>query len=82
MSAVIGGLMGNLLLLPGNVINSSLRRLFAHTRSGLSMICGGIKFRNQKFNRVSAGVSSVLLLISIVGTREYLLSTFLVNENV
>jgi Ca2+:H+ antiporter len=34
---------------------------------GLSMITGGIKYKNQTFNRTSAGVSSVLLIVSIVG---------------
>jgi Ca2+:H+ antiporter len=50
VAAVTGGLLGNLLLMPG-----------------VSMIAGGIKFRNQSFNKVSAGVSSVLIIISIVG---------------
>jgi Ca2+:H+ antiporter len=34
---------------------------------GLSMIVGGIKHEEQKFNRVSAGVSSMLLLVSLLG---------------
>lgn len=34
---------------------------------GLSMICGGIKFKEQKFNPVAAGVGSILLFIAIVG---------------
>lgn len=31
------------------------------------MVIGGIKYRNQSFNRLAAGVSSVLLIVSIVG---------------
>jgi Ca2+/H+ antiporter len=38
--------------------------------TGVSMVCGGIKYKNQTFNRLSAGVSSVLLIISIVGANE------------
>jgi len=34
---------------------------------GLSMIFGGIKFKEMRFNPASAGVSSVMLLISVVG---------------
>jgi Ca2+:H+ antiporter len=34
---------------------------------GLSMIVGGIRHEEQKFNRVTAGVSSMLLLVSLLG---------------
>jgi Ca2+:H+ antiporter len=34
---------------------------------GLSMIVGGIKHEEQKFNRIAAGVSSMLLLVSLLG---------------
>jgi Ca2+:H+ antiporter len=34
---------------------------------GLSMIAGGIKYKEQKFNPVAAGVSSILLFIAVVG---------------
>ena len=34
---------------------------------GLSMIAGGIKYRDQKFNPVAAGASSLLLFIAVVG---------------
>jgi Ca2+:H+ antiporter len=34
---------------------------------GMSMIFGGIKFKEQKFNPVAAGVGSILLFIAIVG---------------
>lgn len=34
---------------------------------GLAMIAGGIKYKQQRFNRAATGVSSVLLSISIVG---------------
>lgn len=34
---------------------------------GLSMTCGGIKHREQAFNPEGAGVSNVLLLVSITG---------------
>lgn len=34
---------------------------------GLSMIAGGIKFKDQKFNPVAAGASSLLLFIAVVG---------------
>lgn len=33
---------------------------------GLAMICGGLKYKEQRFNPLSAGVSSVLLITSIV----------------
>lgn len=35
---------------------------------GLSMIVGGIKFKDQKFNSVAAGVGSIMLFISVVGS--------------
>ncbi|KAJ5067012.1 cation/h exchanger protein [Anaeramoeba ignava] len=34
---------------------------------GLSMIFSGIKYKEQSFNTIAAGVSSVLLLISVIG---------------
>ena len=34
---------------------------------GLSMLFGGLKFREQKFNTASAGVSSTMLLIAVAG---------------
>jgi Ca2+/H+ antiporter/uncharacterized membrane protein YccF (DUF307 family) len=34
---------------------------------GLSMIFGGIKYKEQKFSPAAAGVSSVLLIVSIIG---------------
>ena len=34
---------------------------------GLSMIFGGIKYREQRFNRDSAGVASTMLLIAVAG---------------
>jgi Ca2+:H+ antiporter len=34
---------------------------------GLSMIAGGIKYKEQKFNPVAAGASSLLLFIAVVG---------------
>ncbi|KNC52807.1 uncharacterized protein AMSG_08699 [Thecamonas trahens ATCC 50062] len=34
---------------------------------GLSMVVGGLKFKSQRFNATAAGVSSVLLLIAIIG---------------
>jgi len=34
---------------------------------GLSMVIGGIKYKEQRFNPAVAGVSSVLLVISVVG---------------
>lgn len=35
---------------------------------GLSMIAGGFKYSEQKFNPRAAGVGSLLLFIAIVGT--------------
>eukprot|EP01103_Thecamoeba_quadrilineata_P018943 TRINITY_DN7485_c0_g1_i1.p1 TRINITY_DN7485_c0_g1~~TRINITY_DN7485_c0_g1_i1.p1 ORF type:complete len:478 (-),score=24.82 TRINITY_DN7485_c0_g1_i1:1-1434(-) len=35
---------------------------------GLSMVAGGIKYKEQRFNPTAAGVTSVLLLISIIGS--------------
>lgn len=34
---------------------------------GLSMILGGLKYKEQKFNPVAAGVGSILLFISVIG---------------
>ena len=34
---------------------------------GLSMIFGGVKYRDQKFNRDSVGVASTMLLIAVAG---------------
>eukprot|EP01102_Stenamoeba_stenopodia_P006432 TRINITY_DN1760_c0_g1_i1.p1 TRINITY_DN1760_c0_g1~~TRINITY_DN1760_c0_g1_i1.p1 ORF type:complete len:840 (+),score=175.13 TRINITY_DN1760_c0_g1_i1:317-2836(+) len=34
---------------------------------GVSMVAGGLKYKEQRFNPASAGVSSVLLLISVIG---------------
>jgi Ca2+:H+ antiporter len=34
---------------------------------GLCMIIGGIRHKEQKFNRVSAGVSSMLLFVALIG---------------
>ena len=34
---------------------------------GLSMVFGGIKYKDQKFNPVAAGASSLLLFIAVVG---------------
>lgn len=32
------------------------------------MVAGGVKFKNQRFNATAAGVSSVLLIVAIIGT--------------
>jgi len=37
------------------------------TTEGVSMVAGGLKYKEQRFNPASAGVSSVLLLISVIG---------------
>jgi Ca2+:H+ antiporter len=34
---------------------------------GLSMVSGGLKYKEQRFNSAAAGVSSVLLIISVIG---------------
>jgi Ca2+/H+ antiporter len=34
---------------------------------GASMVAGGIKNKEQRFNQITAGVSSVLLIVSITG---------------
>jgi len=34
---------------------------------GVSMVAGGLRYKEQRFNPASAGVSSVLLLISVIG---------------
>lgn len=34
---------------------------------GVSMIFGGLKYKEQRFNATAAGVSSVLLIISVIG---------------
>eukprot|EP01104_Vermistella_antarctica_P018948 TRINITY_DN7209_c0_g1_i1.p1 TRINITY_DN7209_c0_g1~~TRINITY_DN7209_c0_g1_i1.p1 ORF type:complete len:989 (+),score=194.67 TRINITY_DN7209_c0_g1_i1:267-3233(+) len=35
---------------------------------GLAMTAGGLKYKEQKFNPMAAGVSSVLLMISVIGS--------------
>lgn len=35
---------------------------------GSSMVFGGLKYKEMRFNQLSAGVSSVLLIISVIGT--------------
>ena len=35
---------------------------------GLAMIAGGIKYKEQRFSPAVAGVSSVLLLVSVIGS--------------
>jgi len=34
---------------------------------GLAMIAGGIKYKEQRFSPAVAGVSSVLLIVSVIG---------------
>jgi Ca2+:H+ antiporter len=34
---------------------------------GLAMIFGGLKHKEQRFNPITAGVSSILLITSIIG---------------
>ena len=34
---------------------------------GLSMLAGGLKFKEQKFNKDSAGLSSTMLFVAVVG---------------
>jgi Ca2+:H+ antiporter len=48
--AVTGGLLSDMLLVPG-----------------LSMIVGGFRYKEQKFNTLASGVSSILLFISVIG---------------
>ena len=35
--------------------------------TGLSILCGGLRYKEQKFNRDSVGVSSTMLIIAVVG---------------
>jgi Ca2+:H+ antiporter len=35
--------------------------------TGLSIFCGGLRFKQQRFNKASIGVSSTMLIISVVG---------------
>ena len=44
---------------------------------GLAMLLGGIKYKEQRFSRSAAGVSSVLLLLSIVAA--FLPTLFFIN---
>jgi Ca2+:H+ antiporter len=50
---------------------------------GLSMVFGGLKYKEQKFNLLAAGVSSVLLFISVIGTSiiSYISSETLIKCN-
>jgi hypothetical protein len=36
---------------------------------GVSMVAGGLKYKEQHFNPAAAGVTSVLLLISVIGKK-------------
>ena len=47
---------------------------------GLSMIFGGIKHKEQKFNPAAAGVSGILLLLSVVGSFSFLINLFNFNN--
>ncbi|KAL6047436.1 Low affinity vacuolar monovalent cation/H(+) antiporter [Balamuthia mandrillaris] len=62
MAIMEGGLTD---LIQAGVLGSLLGDLLL--LPGLSMIAGGIKYKEQKFSPAAAGVSSVLLIISVIG---------------
>lgn len=53
-------------LVRGSIVGTILYCLLC--LPGLAMIAGGIKYREQKFNQTAAGVGSVLLIVSIIGS--------------
>ncbi|KAJ1657320.1 hypothetical protein IWQ61_003262 [Dispira simplex] len=58
-------IQGKAVLVEGSLLGSFLAGLLL--MPGLSMIAGGIKRKEQRFNLRSAGVSSTLLIMSIIG---------------
>ncbi|KAJ1964051.1 hypothetical protein IWQ62_003039 [Dispira parvispora] len=58
-------IQGKAVLVEGSLLGSFLAGLLL--MPGLSMIAGGIKHKEQRFNLRSAGVSSTLLIMSIIG---------------
>ena len=47
---------------------------------GLSMVAGGLKYKEQKFNKESAGLSSTMLIIAVVGLAMPSLYSMVVNK--
>jgi len=56
---------GKAKIVEGSIIGSVLTGILA--LPGMSMLTGGIKRKEQRFNAKSAGVSSTLLILSIIG---------------
>jgi len=56
---------GKAKIVEGSIIGSILTGILA--LPGMSMLTGGIKRKEQRFNAKSAGVSSTLLILSIIG---------------
>lgn len=63
-SAILNGSLDN--LVQSSVTGTLLGLLLL--LPGLSMLFGGLKYKEVRFNPVSAGVSGVLLLLSVIGS--------------
>ena len=62
-SAILNGSLNN--LVQASVTGTLLGMMLL--LPGLAMLFGGIKYKEVRFNAASAGVSGVLLLLSVVG---------------
>jgi Ca2+:H+ antiporter len=63
--AVMALSQGLIALVQASIIGSIIGNILLLT--GLSIFFGGLKFKEQKFNKNSVGVSSTMLIISVVG---------------
>ena len=63
-SAILNGSLDN--LVQSSVTGTLLGMMLL--LPGLSMLFGGLKYKEVKFNPASAGVSGVLLLLSVIGS--------------
>lgn len=73
-AGVTGSVLGDLLLIPGLSMVRSIEFFFlSYACSSCfvmvdTQLAGGIKYKEQRFSPAVAGVSSVLLIIAIIGT--------------
>ena len=56
---------GLIALVPASITGSIILNVFRLI--GLAMLAGGLKFKEQKFNKDSAGLSSTMLFVAVVG---------------
>lgn len=82
--SLTGGLLNDMLLIPGTFFFfvKNLRIFFVESFFlcafsyfpclGLSMIAGGIKYKEQRFNPVATGVGSLLFFVAIIGKSTFL----------